>query len=92
VPLLPVPDFPDDAYLDTCSVHKFKGLERKVVILVDVERVKGSAQMLNYVGTTRACDLLIVLMSNSAKEAVEESAWQVWRKYVEATQIQTMRQ
>jgi superfamily I DNA/RNA helicase len=55
-----------DAHLDACSVHEFKGLERKVVILADVEKMDDKHKMLHYVGTTRATELLVVLLAEGA--------------------------
>jgi len=54
---------PDDSTtIQVSSVHKFKGLERKVVILVEIDdQVRGEKDVLLYVGGSRAQVLLVVV-------------------------------
>ncbi len=54
-----------------CSIHAFKGLEARVVILVDVDDLApaGTADLF-YTGVTRALERLIVLANQTAKTSI----------------------
>jgi superfamily I DNA/RNA helicase len=53
------------------TIHAFKGLEARAVILTDIEELAGSgSQALLYVGVTRAQNHLTILMHNSLREQV----------------------
>lgn len=49
-----------------CTIQAYKGLENSVIILTDIDSF--SADKLMYVGLSRACMCLYVLISNSAKK------------------------
>ena len=51
------------------SVHRFKGLEARAVVLTDIERLDTPRERdLFYVGATRATQRLIVLAHESLRE------------------------
>lgn len=54
-----------------CSIHAFKGLEARVVILVDVDDLApaGTADLF-YTGVTRALERLIILANQAAKTSI----------------------
>ena len=53
------------------TIHSFKGMESPVVILTDIDNVSSNAsQSLFYVGTTRALDKLIVLVSKKVSTEI----------------------
>jgi len=53
------------------TIHAFKGLEAPVVIVTDIEHIKGpDAQALFYIAVTRPLDRLIILADQSAKPEV----------------------
>lgn len=51
------------------TVHAFKGLESKIVILTDVESIDENKKLLNYVGFTRARSLLIVAVRRDQRKS-----------------------
>jgi superfamily I DNA/RNA helicase len=54
------------------TIHSFKGLESPVVILVDIDRIEGDEpQSLLYVAMSRARSLLILMISERARQSVE---------------------
>ena len=53
-----------------CTIQAFKGLENTVIILTDIEAF--SAEKLMYVGLSRACSMLFVLESDSAKKEYDD--------------------
>lgn len=54
------------------TIHSFKGLESQVVIMVDIDAVDGDQQQsLLYVGMSRARSLLILMINERARKAVE---------------------
>ena len=54
-----------------CSVHSFKGLEAPVVIVTDIEHVKGEvARDLFYVAITRALHKLTILASQNGRDEI----------------------
>lgn len=53
-----------------CTIQAFKGLENTVIILTDIEDF--SAEKLMYVGLSRACSMLFVLESDSAKKEYDD--------------------
>jgi len=55
-----VPDEPEDCVVFE-TVRRFKGLEREVVILVEVPETAGRLDALLYVGLTRATTQLVVI-------------------------------
>jgi superfamily I DNA/RNA helicase len=67
-------NFTDHAHIET--IHSAKGLERSVIILVELERrltqgisVKDREKLL-YVACSRACHHLIILLPNNTPEIV----------------------
>lgn len=61
--------------LDFATMHSFKGLERDVVIAVDVDQVGDeSVSMLHYAGLSRARGLLCVFMPETQKRSYEKQA------------------
>ena len=54
------------------TIHSFKGLESQVVIIVDIDAVDGEqSQSLLYVAMSRARSLLILMINERARKAVE---------------------
>lgn len=53
-----------------CTIQAFKGLENTVIILTDIENF--SSEKLMYVGLSRACSMLFVLESDSARKEYGE--------------------
>ena len=54
------------------TIHSFKGLESRVVIVVDIEEVRGSrAQSLLYVSMSRAKSLLILVINEQARKSID---------------------
>ncbi|MCY3826716.1 MAG: ATP-binding domain-containing protein, partial [Candidatus Dadabacteria bacterium] len=54
------------------TIHSFKGLESRVVIVVDIEEVRGSrAQSLLYVSMSRAKSLLILIINEQARKSID---------------------
>ena len=54
------------------TIHAFKGLESQVVIIVDIDAVDGEQQQsLLYVAMSRARSLLILMINERARKAVE---------------------
>lgn len=50
------------------TIHSFKGLESKIVLLCDVDDIEGTnAKMLNYVAISRAKLLLYILCDEKVK-------------------------
>jgi hypothetical protein len=57
------------------TMHAFKGLERPVVIAVDMDEIgQKELSMLHYAGLSRACGLLRVLLPKVAKTSYQEQA------------------
>lgn len=57
------------------TMHAFKGLERPVVIAIDMEEIgRKEISMLHYAGLSRACGLLRVLLPKGAKTSYQEQA------------------
>ncbi len=57
------------------TMHAFKGLERPVIIAVDMDGVgREELAMLHYAGLSRACGLLRVLLPKAAKAAYQSQA------------------
>ena len=51
------------------TISAFKGLESKIVILIDVDGFSDQAvRMLNYVAISRACSLLYILYDSSKEQ------------------------
>ena len=54
------------------TIHSFKGLESQVVIVVDIDTVDGEkSQSLLYVAMSRARSLLILMINEGARKAVQ---------------------
>lgn len=52
-----------------CSVQAYKGIENRIIILIGIDNVEGSwINTVNYVGMSRARELLCVSMNASLKE------------------------
>jgi hypothetical protein len=59
------------------TVHKFKGLESKVIIITDLdELVSPKSRALNYVAFSRATSYLEVLIHEKAREQYQQLAYQ----------------
>ena len=57
--------------INFCTIQSFKGLESRVVILVDVDDIDGDEpQSLLYVGMSRARNLLILMLNESARSSL----------------------
>ena len=57
------------------TMHAFKGLERPVVIAIDMDEIgQKEISMLDYAGLSRACGLLRVLLLKGAKTSYQEQA------------------
>ena len=57
--------------INFCTIQSFKGLESKVVILVDVDDIDGDEpQSMLYVGMSRARNLLILMLNESARSSL----------------------
>ena len=53
-----------------CSVHSFKGLESKIIILIDVQDILSeSAKLLNYTAISRA-KVKLYIFANEINEAI----------------------
>jgi hypothetical protein len=65
------PPAPGRVFFDT--VYVFKGLERSVIILVELERWEKDLMSLLYTGCSRACNQLIVLLSKDAGPEVRQA-------------------
>ncbi len=62
-----------DTSVKSSSIQAFKGLENKVVILVGIERMHGDwTDTLNYVGMSRAKDLLFCLFDKKIQNQYQE--------------------
>ena len=58
-------------YIEYCTIHAFKGMEKPAVIVTDIQKVATPlAESLFYVAVTRALNKLEVLVEESAKEEV----------------------
>jgi hypothetical protein len=56
------------------TVHSFKGMESKVVVFCDVDRVENDEpQALLYIGMSRARSLLVMLVCDSERKAIAQS-------------------
>ena len=68
------PPPPGQVYFST--IYSFKGLERAVIILVEIDRLSGLRDDLNqllYVGCSRARNHLIVLLCEDADPEVKDA-------------------
>ncbi len=65
-------------YIGYGTIKAFKGLESSVVIVTDVEQIRGAMAMsLFYIAITRALHRLIILVDESAKAEIIETALQL---------------
>ena len=63
------------------TMHSFKGLERKVVLAVDMERIgRPELSMLHYAGLSRATSLLKVFLLESLRPVYNEQAVEFSRR------------
>lgn len=54
-----------------CSIHAFKGLEARAVILTDIDELAPSGNAdLFYIGVTRAIDRLTLLVNQGARTSI----------------------
>lgn len=61
-----------DDSLKFCTVHSFKGLDAKVVILIEIEHFEDEkSRELNYIGISRARSLLDIYYRESGKEELK---------------------
>ncbi len=51
------------------TIHAYKGLENKVIVLTDIENIDEKKRLLNYVGFTRARSFLAVAVKNNQKQS-----------------------
>ena len=59
----------EDNNIGYCTVHAFKGMESQVVILTDIENIKGrQSESLLYIGMSRAKIRLCILMSEKCRD------------------------
>jgi hypothetical protein len=66
--------FARESVLAFCTIQSFKGMESPVIILCDVEHVEEEEpQALLYTGMSRARSLLVMVVRDSAKEAIARS-------------------
>jgi hypothetical protein len=55
-------DAPPTAFVNYCSIHAFKGMEARAIVVTDVEEIGDShAMSLFYIATTRALHRLVIL-------------------------------
>lgn len=63
----------DDNYIKYSTIHSFKGLESKIILLCDVEEFQGNqAKILNYIAMSRAKLLLYIFYDQKAQKEYEE--------------------
>ena len=61
--------------IDFCTIHGFKGLERRAVLAIDVEDLLAEeSRYLNYCGLSRARSYLAVFINKNDKDAYEKLA------------------
>ena len=73
--------------ITACSISGFKGLERSIVIVTDIETMEGDwISTINYVGFTRASSLLIICANIKLKKVYQNMALV---KYVEPANIRS---
>jgi superfamily I DNA/RNA helicase len=61
------------AAIGHCSIHAFKGLESRAIVVTDVEQIDtAAAQALFYVATTRALHRLIILARSSVRNQARD--------------------
>jgi ATP:corrinoid adenosyltransferase len=62
---------PSDGHILYDTIHGFKGMEAAAVIVTDLDEVSGeAAEALFYVAVTRATELLVLLMPESARPSM----------------------
>lgn len=63
----------DDNYIKYSTIHSFKGLESKIILLCDVEEFQDdTAKTLNYIAMSRAKLLLYIFYDQNAQKEYEE--------------------
>jgi hypothetical protein len=71
-------------YLKFSTIHSFKGMESKIIILIDIDKFDDSqARLLNYVAISRARTLLYLFHSNEVKEEMFKVVNEGMRKLTE---------
>ncbi|QDU33022.1 Nuclease-related domain protein [Poriferisphaera corsica] len=64
-------------YIDYSTIHSYKGLERRAVVVIDIQDLNDSYfQLLHYCGLTRARSMMTVLVNKREKEVYDEFARQ----------------
>lgn len=64
-------DEPAPGYVRFATIHAFKGLEARAVILTDIDQVDGGrAESLFYTGLTRATERLVILANHQIRAAL----------------------
>jgi hypothetical protein len=75
LPLQDLKDGPHPGGLSFSTMHAFKGLERDVVLAVDLDRIgDGSMSMLHYAGLSRARLLLVPFVPEAGRTAYQRLA------------------
>ena len=70
-----IADGPDERSIHFSTIHAFKGLERKAVIVVDIEGLGQEAQsMLYYAGLSRAMGILRPFLPDTEREGYQGQA------------------
>lgn len=70
--------------IDFCTFQAFKGLERKVVVAVDLKDLESDqSRLLHYCGLSRARSVLIVFLSEADKAAYSRLAYQFGERMAE---------
>lgn len=68
-------DIPDSGGLLFCTMQSFKGLERKVVLAIDIDEIGDEAwSMLHYAGLSRARTLLHIFLSRGKEDCYDEQS------------------
>lgn len=74
-------DMPDGGGILFCTIQSFKGLERKIVLAVDLEEIGEEAwSMLHYAGLSRARTLLHVFLSRAREKRYAAQAHSYGRR------------
>ena len=65
--------FMEDGYLNVFTIHSFKGLESRIVVLIDIDAFKNpDRRLLNYVAISRCKALLYLLYNKNAEDERQE--------------------
>lgn len=67
--------------IDFCTFHAFKGLERKIVIAIDLNNMENdAAKLLHYCGLSRARTVLTVFLSENDRATYEQLAYKFGKR------------